>query len=345
MTHNRQWFSFKNEAGQTPELFIYDDIDDWWGVSAQSVVDQIRDLDASEINVRVNCRGGMVFEGIAIYNALRLHKANVHISIEGLAASIASVIAMAGDKVTIAENAMIMIHNPYGWASGDAEAMRKTADVMDKIADSIAVSYIGRTGKTIEEMKALMEAETWFTAQEALDMGLVDQIDEPVKAAACFDLSRFNNAPEGFGKQAEPVNKACEKTEPEQSIEKEVQEVEAKTEPEFDALAIASLCNQAGYPEKTENFLKEKMAETDVKDRLKSFDEIKNLCKTANLANKSAAFIQENKTVDEVRNLLFEWLTKQDESINNSLSPNEQGLSKTSVAIDTQAIYSKRNKA
>ena len=345
MAHNRQWFSFKNEAGQTPELFIYDDIDDWWGVSAQSVVDQIRDLDASEINVRVNCRGGMVFEGIAIYNALRLHKANVHISIEGLAASIASVIAMAGDKVTIAENAMIMIHNPYGWASGDAEAMRKTADVMDKIADSIAVSYTGRTGKTIEEMKALMEAETWFTAQEALDMGLVDQIDEPVKAAACFDLSRFNNAPEGFGKQAEPVNKACEKTEPEQSIEKEVQEVEAKTEPEFDALAIASLCNQAGYPEKTENFLKEKMAETDVKDRLKSFDEIKNLCKTANLANKSAAFIQENKTVDEVRNLLFEWLTKQDESINNSLSPNEQGLPKTSVAIDTQAIYSKRNKA
>ena len=339
MSHNRQWFSFKNEAGQTPELFIYDDIDDWWGVSAQSVVDQIRDMDAAEINVRISCRGGMVFEGIAIYNALRLHKANVHISIEGLAASIASVIAMAGDTVTIAENAMMMIHNPYGWATGDAEAMRKTAEVMDKIADSIAVSYTARTGKTIEEMKALMEAETWFTAQEALDVGLVDQIDEPVKAAACFDLSRFTNAPAGFGKQLE--NKQMpEKTEP----EKNEPEASTNEKPEVDALAIASLCNQAGYPEKTEAFLKEVMVESDVKAWLSGFDEIKNLCKAANKPDMAANFIKENKSVDEVRSTLFDLLTGDDESINNSLSPEQQGKKQTTT-IDTQAIYSRRNRA
>ena len=204
MSHNRQWFTFKNEAGKTPELFIFDDIDDWYGVSAQGIIDQIRELDASDINVRINSRGGMVFEGIAIYNVLRLHKANVHISIEGLAASIASVIAMAGDTITMAENSMMMIHNPYGWATGDAEAMRKTADVMDKIADSIAVSYTARTGKTVDEMKALMEAETWFTAAEALETGLVDQVDTPVQAAACFDLSGFKNTPEGWAGREQP---------------------------------------------------------------------------------------------------------------------------------------------
>nr|MDT0253423.1 Clp protease ClpP [Endozoicomonas sp.] len=343
MAHNRQWFSIKNEAGQTPELFIYDDIDDWWGVSAQSVIDQIRDMDASEINVRVNCRGGMVFEGIAIYNALRLHKASVHISIEGLAASIASVIAMAGDKVTIAENAMMMIHNPYGWASGDAEAMRKTADVMDKIADSIAVSYTARTGKTIEEMKALMEAETWYTAAEALEAGLVDQVDQPIKAAACFDLSKFNNAPAGFGRlEQEPENK---QQEPEKPEPKKEPEASTEAKPEVDALAIASLCNKAGYPEKTEAFLKEKLAETDVKARLAAFDEIKNLCKAASLANKSIDFIEANKSVDEVRNELFDLLTSTDQTINNALPPKQQGNQETAVSIDTQAIYSKRNRA
>ncbi len=342
MSHNRQWFSFKNETGQTPELFIYDDIDDWWGVSAQSVVDQIRDMDAAEINVRINCRGGMVFEGIAIYNALRLHKANVHISIEGLAASIASVIAMAGDTVTIAENAMMMIHNPYGWATGDAEAMRKTADVMDKIADSIAVSYTARTGKSIEELKALMEAETWFTAQEAQDMGLVDQIDEPVKAAACFDLSRFTNAPDGFGKQPEPENKQVpEKTEPEQK-EPEASTVE---KPEVDAVAIAALCNEAGYPEQTEAFLKENLSETMAKDRLNVFDEIKNLCKAASQESKSAEFIAANKSVNDVRSELFDLLTKDDQPIHNTLTPKQQGLPKPSEALDTQAIYSRRNRA
>ncbi len=342
MAHNRQWFSFKNEAGKTPELFIYDDIDDWWGVSAQSVVDQIRELDTSEINVRVNCRGGMVFEGIAIYNALRLHKANVHISIEGLAASIASVIAMAGDTVTIAENAMMMIHNPYGWAQGDAEAMRKTAEVMDKIADSIAVSYTARTGKTIEELKALMEAETWFTAQEALDMGLVDQIDEPVKAAACFDLSRFTNAPAGFGHSEEqPENKQQETEKPEPEKEPEAS---TKEKPDVDAVAIAALCNQAGYPEKTEAFLKEELSEAKVKDRLAAFDEIKNLCKAASQVNKASEYIEANKSVDEVRTALFNLLTSNDETINNALPPKQQGHQSTAV-IDTQAIYSKRNRA
>ena len=336
MSHNRQWFTFKNETGQTPELFIYDDIDDWFGVSAQGVVDQIRNMDAADINVRINCRGGMVFEGIAIYNALRLHKANVHISIEGLAASIASVIAMAGDTVTIAENAMIMIHNPYGWAQGDADAMRKTADVMDKIADSIAVSYTARTGKTIEEMKALMDSETWYTAAEALAAGLVDQVDTPIKAAARFDLSMFNNAPESYGR----FEQAKEQASP---LKVEAQTVEPQ--PEVDSVAIADLCSQAGYPEKTAAILKAALSEAEVKVRLASYDQIKNLCQTAGFPDKAAGFIKEDCPVSDVQNALFELLTAEDETINTALTPKQQGLKSTTSAIDTQAIYSRRNRA
>ena len=333
MSHNRPWYTFKNEANQTPELYIFDDIDDWYGVSAQSVVDQIRNLDASEINVRLNSRGGMVFEGIAIYNALRLHKANIHVTIEGLAASIASVIAMAGDTVTIAENAMVMIHNPYGWAQGDAEAMRKTAEVMDKIADSIAVSYTARTGKTIEDMKALMESETWFTAQEALAMGLVDQIDEPVKAAARFDLSMFNNAPDSYrnGKDQTEV------------IKPQNQTVAPKTE--TDPVAIADLCSQAGYPEKTSALLKAKLSQDEVKARLAGYDQIKNLCKTAGFPDKATGFINDDSSVTEVQSHLLTLLTTDDEPINNTLTPKQQGLKQTTAAIDTQAIYSRRNQA
>ncbi len=333
MSHNRQWFTFKNEAGQTPELFIYDDIDDWFGVSAQGVVDQIRNMDATDINVRINCRGGMVFEGIAIYNTLRLHKANVHISIEGLAASIASVIAMAGDTVTIAENAMIMIHNPYGWAQGDADAMRKTADVMDKIADSIAVSYTARTGKTIEEMKALMDSETWYTATEALAAGLVDKVDTPIKAAAHFDVSMFNNVPDNYGRfeQAKDQTKA------------QIQTVEPQ--PEAGALVIADLCCQAGYPEKTAAFLKATLSEAQVKARLANYDQIKNLCQTAHHPDKAADFIKDDCSVADVQNTLFELLTAEDEPINTALTPKQQGMKQTTVAIDTQAIYSRRNQA
>ncbi len=352
MSHNRQWFTFKNMDSEKPELFIYDDIDDWYGISAQGIVDQIKDIKAADIDVRINCRSGMVFEGTAIYNALRLHKANVHISIEGLAASIATVIAMAGDTVTIAENAMMMIHNPYGWASGDAKDMRKTAEAMDKIADSIAVSYTARTGKTLDEMKALMEEETWFTAAEALEIGLVDQVDEPVKAAACFDLTMFNNTPENFMSRPESKQEPKQKKEPQgkektETENSQVTKTNTKSSPKVEvdsAFNIADLCNKAGYPEKAAAFLKAKLTEEQVKNRLADFDEIKNLCKTANLADKATDFIKNDTAIDEVRNELFKLLTADDKTIDNSLTPKNQGL-KTTASIDTQAIYSKRNQA
>ena len=322
--NSKQWFSIKNEADKTPELYIFDYIDDWFGISAQNVVDQIKDIDATDINVRINSPGGMVFEGIAIYNALRAHKANIHVTIEGLAASIASVIAMAGDTVTMADNALMMVHNPFGWASGDAEAMRKTADVMDKITDSIAVSYTARTGKSLDEMKAIMNDETWFNADEALAAGFIDQIDEPIKAAASFDLTSFKNTPEGIGLKPEPEQE---------------QEPENKA---GEAITVATLCNDAGYPEKTSEFLTAKLTEQQVKDKLDDFTAIKNLCAAAR-KDMADEFIKANKSPQAVKDELFNLLTKNDTPIINTLTPEQQQESKEQPTIDTQAIYNRRN--
>ena len=309
----KPWYSLKNE-GISPEIFIYDAIDDWSSLSAKSVIDEIRDLNADEINVRINSPGGAVFEGIAIYNALRLHKARIHVSIEGLAASIASVIAMAGDTVTMAENAMMMIHNPYGWAQGDAEDMRKSADIMDKVADSIAVSYMERMGTSLEETKALMTDETWFTAQEALEAGLVDHVDPVMKAAAHFDLTAFKNVPTEFEKMESP-----------------------------NALIIANLCNTAGYPEMTETFLKDNLSELDVENRLASFATIKTLCIAAKRPDQAERFIDNGASVEFVRDDLFRQMIAEDQIIDNSLSVTRQVEARQTPAIDTQAIYRRRN--
>lgn len=205
------WYSIKAQA-QTAEIYIYEEIGDFWGegVSAKSFADDLKALGKiNTISLHLNSPGGVVWDGIAIYNLLKQHPAQINVSIEGLAASIASVVAMAGDEITMADNAMMMIHNPWGVTIGNAADHRQAADMLDKIGDSIVMAYLDKQQKTMnrdemmpqkEKMAALMDAETWLSAQEALDLCLIDQICEPMKMAASFDLSKFKyrHAPESF---------------------------------------------------------------------------------------------------------------------------------------------------
>ena len=131
-------------------------IGDWAGLSARQLVSNLKDIDADEITVRINSPGGSVFDGIAIYNALHYHKAHINVRIEGLAASIASVIAMAGDTVHMAANALLMIHNPFSWVGGDAEELRKMADMLDKTTGVIAQTYASSSGLVVTEVINLM---------------------------------------------------------------------------------------------------------------------------------------------------------------------------------------------
>lgn len=188
----RTWYEIRNAADDVAEVFIYDDIgESFWteGVTAKNFLNELAGITAPRINLHLNSPGGSVFDGVAIYNALKRHPAQVVSHIDGLAASIASIIALAGDRVVMASNSLFMIHNPWGGVQGDANEMRKMADVLDKIRDTLAATYMERTGMEREAVLAAMDAETWYNASEAYAAGFVDEVGTEIKAAASFDLS------------------------------------------------------------------------------------------------------------------------------------------------------------
>lgn len=171
----RSWYRVTNQ-GNRAEVYIYDMIGEW-GITAQDFVGELRDIQASAIDLHLNCEGGEVFDGIAIYNALVNHPAEVTVYVDALAASAASFIAMAGSHRVMAKNARMMIHDASGLCIGNAREMRELADLLDDTSDNIASIYAERTGTKPEDWREAMRNETWYTAQAAVDAGLADAID------------------------------------------------------------------------------------------------------------------------------------------------------------------------
>ena len=188
------WYSFQNKA-KSVEISIYDEIGDY-GTSAKNFIDDLKSVGKKDITIRMNSVGGSVFDGLAIYNVLRSHQGYVTVKIEGLSASIATIIALAGDKIEMAENGFFMIHNPFGGSMGEAEDMRKTADLLDKIKQELVNIYAKKTQISDTDIAKMMDEETWLTSQEAKEMGFIDSITEPIKVAAKFDFSKFTNVNE-----------------------------------------------------------------------------------------------------------------------------------------------------
>jgi ATP-dependent protease ClpP protease subunit len=168
------------------EVLLYDDIGDFWGgKSAKNFVREIKELgEVSKITLRINSAGGEVFDAQAMYSYLKTHKAFKTVRIDGLAASAASFLAMVGDKIVMPENAMMMIHNPGTFAYGEAEDMRKAADFLDKVRDTIAAVYVARTDLDYDKIKWMMDEETWMSAEEAKELGFCDEIGEAIEIAA-----------------------------------------------------------------------------------------------------------------------------------------------------------------
>lgn len=203
-------YEIKAKKSKEAEIWIYEEIGDSWfgGISAsQFSKDMKAYADTEKITVRINSPGGDVFDGIAIYNILKQHKAKVEVHIDGLAASIASVIAMAGDTIHIAENAMMMIHEAWTVVAGSSGMLREAADMLEKVNGQIVKTYMTRASVEEQQIIDLMAAETWMTAEEAVEYGLADQMSESLDMAACFDLSKFKyrNAPAVDVPQGEPA--------------------------------------------------------------------------------------------------------------------------------------------
>ena len=186
----KSWYSIKASANQSAEVFIYDEIG-FWGVSAQQFANELKEIgNVRQINLHIHSPGGDVFDGIAIYNLLKNHPANKTVYIDGLAASMASVIAMAGDEVIMPENAMLMIHKPWGIQGGDAEELRKYADLLDKVESTLLMAYTTKTGKSEDELAAMLAVETWLTGKECVELGFADKLAEPLVAMASIQSKK-----------------------------------------------------------------------------------------------------------------------------------------------------------
>ncbi|MGH6896011.1 MAG: head maturation protease, ClpP-related [Geminicoccaceae bacterium] len=190
----KRWFDFRAQA-RGAEIVIYDEIGAF-GIPAKAFLDELKALGpVAELTVRINSPGGSVFDGVAIYNALKRHDAAITVWVDGIAASIASMVAMAGDEVVMPENAMLVLHDPSGLVAGTASDMRATAEALDRMKAGMVAAYRDKSGRDDAKIEALMAAETWLSAQEAVALGLADRVEEPVTMAAHFDLSRFGNLP------------------------------------------------------------------------------------------------------------------------------------------------------
>jgi ATP-dependent Clp endopeptidase proteolytic subunit ClpP len=183
--NNRDWYRITNKAtnGDAPEVFIYGEVG-WDGITADDLIRDLAAIDADQITVRVNSPGGSVFGGIAIYNALRTHKAKVTVLVDSIAASVASVIAQAGDERVMVQHSQMMIHEAQGLALGSGTEIREYADLLDTQTDLIANIYAERSGKSERVFRSLMEAETWFTAEDAVAEGLADSVMIPERQEA-----------------------------------------------------------------------------------------------------------------------------------------------------------------
>lgn len=205
MAASKKYYQIKAKAADKAEIMIYEQIGkDYWddtGVGAKEFAEDLKALgDIKQLDIRINSPGGCIFEGLAIYNTLKVHPAEKNIYIDGLAASIASVIAMSG-KVIMPENALMMIHDPSGIVMGTPNDMRKMADILDKCKESIIMAYKDKTGMDEKDISDFMTDETWMNGKDAQTWGFCDEIIEPMKMAASLNteqMKNFKNVPDGL---------------------------------------------------------------------------------------------------------------------------------------------------
>lgn len=293
-----------------------------WGITAQDFIRELKAVSAPKLNVEINSPGGSVFDGLAIYNALRASGKEIHTKVLGLAASMASVLLLAGDKRTIAANAFVMVHAPMGGAFGNAGELRDTADLLDKIEKSIADTYVSRTGQTPEAIADLMSTDTWLSADEALAKGFVDSIDPALTLKASFDMEKLPKAiQDAFA--ADPDE---DETDDGQGfvVEDAVEAVKAAGLEAFsaDLLLACSTLDQ-------------------VKAKVAVAREVKALCAVLNAD--ASDFIKAGKSYDAVRAELAAKRADTTE-VDTSQPPADKQKAPAAKVVSTAAIWAKRKK-
>jgi ATP-dependent Clp endopeptidase proteolytic subunit ClpP len=317
MTANR-WYAIQpsSDSETEVEISIYDEIG-FGGVTAKDFMAEVKQFKGQHIHLRINSVGGSVIEGAAIYNALRRHKGGLTVHVDGLAASMASVIAMAGEEVYIADNAMLMIHNPWSMTMGDADDLRKEADVLDKLKNTLVNAYARKTGMEAEDIAAMMDEETWLNATQSVAMGFADEIEDGIEAAASLSpaiaRARFDNFSNSMRKTAKTIKAeeaAAEVVAPveapvidEVTVDTSGEVMNSELQAKVDALQADLDANNAAQAQASEDIAKEIEALKAEVDRLTAEsagkdDEITALTAAAKSAGEQAAAIVASVGID-----------------------------------------------
>ena len=355
LPQDKHWYSLKasGEAeARSIEVYVYGEIGTW-GITANQFVRDLAAMDdgVSPIVVAFNSIGGDLFDGLAIHNALSRLGERCTGRVDALAASAASVAVCGAHKVVIASNAMLMIHNPWTYATGDAEDLRKVATALDQALEVIIAAYKAKSPNIDEvELRRLVNAETWLTASEAVALGLADEVGEGVTVKACLGqggaLQRYQHAPQALLAQLEEP--------PEQPPEPEP---EPKPEPEkppiVDSAALALLitqsCNTAGISNLIEPIINttKLVDEATVNAAISNAKAVRDLCVAARLPEFTQQFVASGLTAEAVRGRLFDKLVSGGGfEIDNSLPINDDPAPKTQAKQpDTNAIYAARRAA
>lgn len=328
--HDKQFFTV-NAKGDEAELLIYEEIGEGWfgGVGAKGFAEQVKALGkgVKTINVRINSIGGNAFDGATIYNTLKNHPAKIHVHIDGAAISAASHIAMAGDEIDMATNAVFMAHFASGGVYGKAEELRNYAQLLDKVNDGLVDVYAARTGQTPERITEWLNAEAWFSAEEAVENGFATRVSPAKAITTKFDPSfapiTLKNMPDWCKDVLQPASPVpVDKKEPEKMAEdKKPEDKTPETAPDNSA-AIKAAADKA----RDEGIAAENRRVT----------EITALCETAKMPGEAKALIADNKiTVEDARKHLFDAMCKQRPAVGDEGGEPEQ------KKTDPDAAYKK----
>jgi ATP-dependent Clp endopeptidase proteolytic subunit ClpP len=325
----RPCFSFSNLAStETPAtLSIFDEIG-FWGVQAKDFIRDLSAVQSKVLNVEINSPGGDVFAGLAIFNALRSSGKEIVVTVMGVAASAASLIAMAGDRIVMPKNTFMMVHNPWSMAIGNADELRDTADTLDKIGASLRMTYAARTGLPEDEIATMLATDTWLTADEALEKGFASEVTENVTAKASFDMSRadlpdavravFAAAKEPI-QTPEPTPTSEPTVDPVEVVESTAEAPAADPQPLVSDL-IVEASQAAGFGQFSALWAVACSSLDEMRARATAARDIKALCALAKCES-ADAWIRENKSVADVRALLIKLMAVADEQSHTDSAP------------------------
>ncbi len=338
------WYSIRAFA-EGAEISIHDEIGAF-GVSAKEFLAELGELkDAKRLTLRINSPGGSVFDGIAIYNALKRHPAHVTVVVEGIAASIASVIVCAGDEVVMPENAMLMLHEPSAVVSGTADDLLTMAAALEKMRASLVSAYREKSGLPGGQIEDLLSRETWLSASEALEMGFADRIEQPVRMAARFDISAFRNVPQALAELSNQYKEApmsnSTKTPPGKADDNEDKANTGKAGTDGPEAPVANV-EQSDSGAEIIDLDAVRAAER--KATLAYVTEVNELCALAGQTDLASGFIARALPVAQVRKALLEAKAAEDEATAISTRKTGEVTAAAEPVIDTAAIYAARNK-